>query len=140
MTAPHLPPESDSSARERRTLRSLLFVRRRDQRTMAAVLAMALAAMTIWVWSQSEQVVDIETSPPTRLLRFKVDPNRADVAELALLPEVGEKLARRIVAERERNGPFRAPKDLLRVHGIGEGKLARMRPYLVFPPAQTAGP
>ena len=35
-----------------------------------------------------------------------------------------------IVAERERNGPFRSPDDLTRVHGIGEGRLAQLRDFV----------
>jgi len=56
--------------------------------------------------------------------------NLAEKEELMALPGVGETLADMILAEREENGPFRYPEDLLTVPGIGEAKLAEMRPML----------
>jgi competence protein ComEA len=46
-----------------------------------------------------------------------------------LLPGIGETLARRIVASRETDGPFRNHTDVLRVQGIGPRTLERIRPY-----------
>ena len=56
-----------------------------------------------------------------------VDINRAGVEELCSLPGVGEATARAIVEEREKNGPFSTPEDLMRVSGIGEKRFERMR-------------
>lgn len=55
-----------------------------------------------------------------------VNLNTADVGELDELPGVGEATARAIVEDREANGPFSAPEDLMRVSGIGEKKFARL--------------
>jgi competence ComEA-like helix-hairpin-helix protein len=63
-------------------------------------------------------------------LGLPVDPNRADARELATLPGIGPKLARRILAHRRRHGPFRRPEDLLAVRGIGHRLLARLRSRL----------
>lgn len=52
--------------------------------------------------------------------------NTADVAELDELPGVGESTARAIVEDREANGPFATPEDLMRVSGIGEKKFAKL--------------
>jgi competence ComEA-like helix-hairpin-helix protein len=60
----------------------------------------------------------------------RVDPNRASAVELDRLPGVGPAAARAIVAAREREGGFASMDDLLRVQGIGDGTLARMRPHL----------
>jgi competence protein ComEA len=49
----------------------------------------------------------------------KVDLNTATVADLDTLPGVGPATAAKIVADREENGPFRTPEDLMRVPGIG---------------------
>jgi competence ComEA-like helix-hairpin-helix protein len=62
-----------------------------------------------------------------------VDPNRADVAELASLPGIGPAMAQRIVDERA-HGPFKSPEDLLRVKGIGEKTLTKLRPRFQFQP------
>ncbi|MDO4429546.1 MAG: ComEA family DNA-binding protein [Atopobiaceae bacterium] len=55
-----------------------------------------------------------------------VDINTAGVEELDALPGVGEATARAIVEERETNGPFSTPEDLMRVSGIGEKKFAKL--------------
>ena len=56
-----------------------------------------------------------------------LDINRADVSTLQALPGIGSALARRIVDDRERRGPFRTPEELLRVSGIGAQRYARLR-------------
>lgn len=68
-------------------------------------------------------------------LALAVDVNRAAAAELATLPGIGPKLARRILAHRRRHGPFVRPEDLRGVRGIGRRLLARIRPRLVTPRA-----
>lgn len=55
-----------------------------------------------------------------------VNINTAGVEELDELPGVGETTARAIVEEREANGPFSSPEDIMRVSGIGEKKFARL--------------
>ena len=61
-----------------------------------------------------------------------VDVNTADVAMLCTLKGVGPALAQAIVAERELNGPFAYPEDLIAVKGIGAKTLARFRDQLNF--------
>jgi len=62
----------------------------------------------------------------------RVDVDRASVQELQRLPGVGPGLARRIVAERERSGPFGDSAALSHVPGLGPAKMARMAPNLAF--------
>lgn len=49
----------------------------------------------------------------------RVDINRAEAWLLTALPGIGETLAERIVDYRQKNGPFRSTRDLLKVAGIG---------------------
>jgi competence protein ComEA len=60
------------------------------------------------------------------------DVNTADAAALAMLPGIGKTIAARIVAVRERDGPFANLDELLDVAGMTEGKLARAEPYLTL--------
>ena len=55
-----------------------------------------------------------------------VDVNRAGVEELTRLPGVGPAAAARIVADRERHGPFAAPADLERVERFDANRVARL--------------
>ena len=59
--------------------------------------------------------------------------NRADSSSLQDIPGVGPVLADRIVAYREKHGPFGSVEDLLAVPGIGETKLAAMRDHVRVP-------
>jgi competence ComEA-like helix-hairpin-helix protein len=55
-----------------------------------------------------------------------VNVNRATAVELEALPGIGPALARRIVADREAQGPFATVAALDRVSGIGPALLARL--------------
>jgi len=71
----------------------------------------------------------------------RLDPNSATWQELSVLPELGEKRAKEIVAYREefvRAGrgavAFRSAEDLLKIKGIGVSMVENLSPYLKFPP------
>lgn len=51
-----------------------------------------------------------------------VNVNTADVGALTTLSGIGESTAKKIVADREKNGPFKTKKDITRVSGIGDKK------------------
>ena len=59
--------------------------------------------------------------------------NHATAVELEGLPGIGPALARRIVADREAQGPFATIADLDRVPGIGPALMARLGGLLTAP-------
>lgn len=59
-----------------------------------------------------------------------VDVNAASEQDLVRVPGIGQSLARRIVQFRDKNGPYQRVEDLLKVQGIGEKSLQKLRPYL----------
>ena len=62
-----------------------------------------------------------------------VNVNTADASTLASeLDGIGPAKAEAIVEYRQKNGPFRAPEDLLKVQGIGERVLEQNRANLRF--------
>jgi competence protein ComEA len=67
----------------------------------------------------------------------RIDPNRADEAELDRLPGIGPATAKAIVAARDSGRVFRSGQDLLVVRGIGPALLGRMSGLLDLssPPA-----
>ncbi len=95
--------------------------------------AAALALMAAMWWRHGGPrggLVDVDRAEPL-VAKFQVDVNRADWPELIQLPGVGQVLAERWIAERERGGEFRSHDDLDRVRGIGPRTLERIRPYLL---------
>lgn len=65
-------------------------------------------------------------------LDIPIDLNSGSEDELKSLPGVGATLARRIVAFREKNGPFASVEGLLLVKGFGPVKLERVRHRLTI--------
>jgi competence protein ComEA len=109
------------------------FLCRADQAAAAMLLALSLSAMGgWWVWQGrlAGRIIDIDSAQPIAI-ETKIDVNQAHWPELALMPNVGEKLAKAIVADRSANGPFRDLGDLRRVRGIGPRTLEGMKPYLL---------
>lgn len=109
------------------------LLKRLDQLYVAALTAGTLTIVAAWWLSQGGpwgRIVDIDRASQ-RHYEFLVDVNSAAWPELAQLPDVGEVLARRIVAFRETSGPFNDPEDLLRVNGIGVRRLAKIRGHLL---------
>jgi len=104
----------------------------RGEQAVLVVLAVAVAVGVLWravaYWRVgAEPLAPVPGGGPS----YRVNVNAADWVTLALVPGLGETLAKRIVAEREqRGGRFASLDDLLAVKGIGEKRLARLRPYL----------
>ncbi len=104
---------------------------------LAACALLLLSALT-WTalnlnWQAQGEAVTLAASTASSRRAERMDTpfpqgpvavNTATVDELCELYGVGVSLAEAIIAEREANGPFAFPEDLLGVKGIGEKKLA----------------
>ena len=77
-----------------------------------------------------DAVSEEDPRPDSLLPGEVVDINTADAYDLRRLPGIGEKRAAAIIADRERNGPFRFPEEISRVEGIGEETLAECLEYI----------
>jgi len=69
---------------------------------------------------------------PTSIKSALININTATALELEALPSVGPSTAKAIVSFRTKNGPFGKAEDLLKVPGIGDGKLAAMKPFVAL--------
>lgn len=121
-------PHPTLPARER----PRLWLRPGDQRVVAALVALAALLMGLhWVRlsDRGRAPVEIDAFAPREYL-YRIDVNRATWVEWAQLDGIGETLARRIVEDRERNGPFASVDDVQRVRGIGRVRMEAMRPHL----------
>jgi competence protein ComEA len=109
-----------------------LWLRRSDQMilwllsvTMLVLLVVHWARLSYWGISPVEL-----RSPQPREYYYSLDINRASWVEWAQLDGIGEKLARRIVADRDERGLFRDPADVSRVKGIGPALMQKIQPFL----------
>lgn len=109
---------------------------RRDDRQfiggLAAVLAVLLFSCAVWHDWQGRPLTRLkrENLTTTVTAEFRLDINQAEWPELAMLPRVGEVLARRIVAFRDSSGPFTTVEQLDDVKGIGPTVLSGIREFV----------
>ena len=95
----------------------------------ALALSLALAAVALTAPAvPPAAAAEAQTKP--------VDLNAAGEAELQSVPGIGKSLATRIVQFREKNGAFKSVDDLLKVQGIGEKSLEKLRPFLTVSKAK----
>ena len=95
---------------------------------LVAALAGAAAAPALAASSAAPKTGASEARP--------IDINTADSAALESVPGIGKSLSQRILAFREKNGAFQSVDDLLKVPGIGEKSIQRLRPYLTVAKAK----
>jgi competence protein ComEA len=120
-----LPTEPDPG-------RTVLWLRRTDQLVVGLLATVAVVLFAVdyaRISDRGVRSVEILRLPETEY-QYKLDVNQATWVEWALLDGIGEILGKRIVADREKNGPFRSVEDVLRVRGIGPKTMTKMRPWL----------
>jgi len=62
----------------------------------------------------------------------KININTAGVKELAKLPRIGEKIAKRIISFRKNNGKFKKIEEIMKVKGIGEKTFEKLKPEITI--------
>jgi competence ComEA-like helix-hairpin-helix protein len=108
----------------------------RTEQVALAVLALVLVAGVAWrmidYWRVGEEPLEIVSPADGPALRINV--NVAQWPELSMVPGLGPKLSKAIIAVRDaRPGKrFRSLEELKEVRGIGDKMLAKLRPYLVL--------
>jgi len=66
-------------------------------------------------------------------LGIPLDPDRMSASDWETLPGIGPALAQAITVDRQKNGNFGGLEGVLRVPGVGQGKLVALRKYFAKP-------
>jgi competence protein ComEA len=124
---PDAGPKDDSSTEPAAGTECWFWATRTDLAVCSALLVAAVAALAL------RHALFLQRQAATRVLEpddvhVVLDINAAPAHALEELPGIGPALASRIVADRRERGPYRSLRDLLRVHGMGEGLLRRITP------------
>jgi competence protein ComEA len=123
-----------------------LWLRKADRLLLGILLVALVILLFAYRWKLSggwRTEIEIVNQRP-RPYFYAIDINRASWVEWAQLDGIGEKLARRIVKDREDRGQFTSVDDLGRVRGIGPKLIEKLKPYLKRaeqrsnPPAESA--
>ncbi|MCA8992529.1 MAG: helix-hairpin-helix domain-containing protein [Planctomycetaceae bacterium] len=112
----------------------LLGLTESDRKFLMVAGSILLLLMGAYLWKYSSggrETIEIKRLGSQEYV-YQLDINEANWVEWMQLDGVGDVLARRIVADREENGPFTSVEDLDRVKGIGPATLERLRPHLMM--------
>ena len=89
------------------------------------------AGMALGLWRQSTSCnACLFSFPSSRQGQGALDVNRATREELIALPEIGEKTADAILAFRAAQGRIASVDELVRVKGLSDAKVEKLKPYL----------
>ena len=110
----------------------VLALSRSDRRFLAISGGIILLLMGVYLVQSRRNAPDELRilHAPENELALRLDINTATWVEWMQMEGIGEGLARSIVADREARGPFRSIDDVSRVRGIGDAKMAKIRPFL----------
>jgi len=102
--------------------------------TIATALVLAVALFTL-AGTPASAAAPAAPKPAASEAR-PIDLNTADSSALESVPGIGKSLSQRILAFRDKNGPFQSVDDLLKVQGVGEKSIQKLRPYLTVSKAK----
>jgi competence protein ComEA len=137
--SPAQPPAAEIRSGQQSPERAGFWLRRSDQ-FVFAVVAIVLLALLVMSWIRLTRwgTVPVEIDRlKERQFDYRLDINSATWVEWTQLDGIGDSLARRIVADRESNGPFSSIDELRRVKGIGPKTLEKIRPWLTMGPENS---
>ena len=102
--------------------------------TVAVSLAESGGSSTVTISAGQSEAAESSASPvfssPESSFQAPLNINTATEQELCSLPGIGEKLAERIIACRDENGPFSSIEEIMSVEGIGAKTYEELKNYI----------
>lgn len=102
--------------------------------TVAVSLAESGGSSTVTISAGQSETAESSASPvfssPESSFQAPLNINTATEQELCSLPGIGEKLAERIIACRDENGPFSSIEEIMSVEGIGAKTYEELKNYI----------
>jgi competence ComEA-like helix-hairpin-helix protein len=98
-----------------------------NYRFLIHLLALLISGFLFVSCNKKETQPVLTTENAVELRENAVNINTASVEELEKLPNVGARLAQKIVEHREKYGKFRTPAHLILVPGISDGRFREMQ-------------
>ena len=104
------------------------------------LLALLVVALTVVVAVELHHRPLVRDALATQPVGYLIDLNSADAATIALLPEVGPKLAATIVEYRDAHGGFTSVDDLRHIRGVGPRRMEAISPFVRCGPTTQRAP
>ena len=127
-----VPTRNSSRRVEDQATQTTLWLRRTDQWLLGFLLIALLALLIAFRWKVSgagQTEIEIISQQPREYF-YAIEINQASWVEWAQLDGIGEKLAKRIVEDRDQHGPFHSIDEIRRVRGFGPKLIEKLRPFL----------
>ena len=97
-----------------------------------ALLLVAAVMLGACVVALLRRPVHQDAALGTAGITYRIDPNHVNADTLCLLPRIGPGIARRIIDDRDTNGPFEDTADMTRVKMVGDKTAAAIEPWVEF--------
>ena len=102
--------------------------------TLRSTFLIMLVVATAWGMATKQDVAGVsDKAGPEQVMQKSetiVNINQATEVELVALPGIGPVMAKKIIAWRAENGPFKSLEDLKKVNGIGDKKFEKLKPLI----------
>lgn len=103
---------------------------------IAAVVVFAFAVVP--VMAQEAGKTEKPAKPAKPAIEGKLNINTATAEQIDMLPGMSAKKAAAVVEYRTKNGKFKTLEDLMKVPGIKQKKVDKIKDYIIFEGESTA--
>ncbi|MEI6125431.1 MAG: helix-hairpin-helix domain-containing protein [Pseudomonadota bacterium] len=103
---------------------------KKERTLFIAVAAAVIMAFVVMPAMAQEAAKPAKAKKPA--VEGKVNINTATAEQLMLLPGVSAKKAEAVIEHRTKNGKFKTLEDLMKVKGIKQKRVDKLKDYIIF--------